>query len=436
MPRNAWCSTQYGEQTYESDSQTWYRQAPEYCGAYDRIPANVDVLPSGAVAVPTYGTYEYPPAGGDPVGNSSVALFSSVTGATLRIVSLPSSRIPAGGITGGVAGGAVVPTSDTHGEANPTTGRPRRARRVGHSLSDGPGAGVRAVGRIGERTVRTCINGGTLTVTILDAARGTTWSRTVPAIAGAAVTRLPTQADGRISLVGFGCADPLATCPELSQVAVRLGSSGAIDRLRWPRCSAGPPSPTRGTHRSASRVALRRWRSTPSPALRPRGASRPGCWGRRGVPRCRLRRGRRGCRVGIVRCGCRGRRRPRMGFAVTGYRITPYRNGVAQAPVTVGNVTSRVVAGLDNGVSYRFTVAAINTVGRGPESASSASVVSGVVPAAPTNVRATSQRGQATVTWTAPPAVPGLPVTGYSMVVVADGVRCRRWTSVRARRRW
>ena len=108
---------------------------------------------------------------------------------------------------------------------------------------------------------------------------------------------------------------------------------------------------------------------------------------------------------------------------MTGYRITPYRNGVAQAPVTVGNVTSRVVAGLDNGVSYRFTVAAINAVGRGPESASSASVVSGVVPAAPTNVQATSQRGQATVTWTAPPAVSGLPVTGYSMVVVADGVR-------------
>ena len=67
------------------------------------------------------------------------------------------------------------------------------------------------------------------------------------------------------------------------------------------------------------------------------------------------------------------------GSPVTGYRITPHRNGVAQAPITVGNVTSRVVTGLDNGVSYRFTVAAINAVGRGPESSSSANVVPAAV---------------------------------------------------------
>lgn len=109
---------------------------------------------------------------------------------------------------------------------------------------------------------------------------------------------------------------------------------------------------------------------------------------------------------------------------VTGYRITPHRAGVAQAPITVGNVTSRTVTGLTNGVDHRFTVAAITASGVGSESAPSAVVRPGIAPAAPTNVRAASSgRTQVSLSWTAPPAVSGLPVQHYEMVAIADGVR-------------
>jgi hypothetical protein len=66
------------------------------------------------------------------------------------------------------------------------------------------------------------------------------------------------------------------------------------------------------------------------------------------------------------------------GAAVTAYAVTPYVNGVAQAPVTFySTATSRVVGGLTNGNTYTFRVRAYNGVGWSPLSAPS----SGVVPA-------------------------------------------------------
>lgn len=62
------------------------------------------------------------------------------------------------------------------------------------------------------------------------------------------------------------------------------------------------------------------------------------------------------------------------GSAITGYRVTPYVGGVAQTPTTVGVTLSTVITGLTNGVAVTFTVAAINSVGTGPESAVSAPV--------------------------------------------------------------
>jgi len=58
------------------------------------------------------------------------------------------------------------------------------------------------------------------------------------------------------------------------------------------------------------------------------------------------------------------------GAPITGYRVTPYRDGVAQTPVTVDETagTSATVRDLVAGASYTFTVAASNLIGTGPES--------------------------------------------------------------------
>jgi len=65
---------------------------------------------------------------------------------------------------------------------------------------------------------------------------------------------------------------------------------------------------------------------------------------------------------------------PSSGGPVTSYTVTPYSGGVAQPATTVTGTpapTSTVVSGLQNGVSYSFTVAAANPNGAGPASSPS-----------------------------------------------------------------
>jgi bacillolysin len=63
------------------------------------------------------------------------------------------------------------------------------------------------------------------------------------------------------------------------------------------------------------------------------------------------------------------------GSAITGYRITPFVNGSAQAPVDTTDASgSGIVPNLLGTTSYRFTVAARNANGLGPASALSAPV--------------------------------------------------------------
>lgn len=58
--------------------------------------------------------------------------------------------------------------------------------------------------------------------------------------------------------------------------------------------------------------------------------------------------------------------------AITGYVVTPYDAGVAQTPVTVSAPANQVtVNSLANGTDYTFKVAAVNSVGTGPQSVAS-----------------------------------------------------------------
>ena len=66
------------------------------------------------------------------------------------------------------------------------------------------------------------------------------------------------------------------------------------------------------------------------------------------------------------------------GSAITGYVVTPYKAGVAQAKVTFpGTATKGIVSHLPNGRSYRFGVAARNAVGTGAMSPLSAAIIIG-----------------------------------------------------------
>ena len=74
--------------------------------------------------------------------------------------------------------------------------------------------------------------------------------------------------------------------------------------------------------------------------------------------------------------------------------------------------TNQTITGLNNGTSYRFKVAAFNTVGTGSQSGYSNTVVPFGVPFTPFNVSATGGNGQATVNWSAPSSN-GWCITGY-----------------------
>ncbi len=102
------------------------------------------------------------------------------------------------------------------------------------------------------------------------------------------------------------------------------------------------------------------------------------------------------------------------GPAISGYVVTPYIAGVAQTAQTFGPTpTTETVTGLTNGTAYTFTVAAINSVGTGAQSAASNSVTPATVPGAPTIGTATGGNTTASVTWTAPASNGGAAITGY-----------------------
>jgi len=108
------------------------------------------------------------------------------------------------------------------------------------------------------------------------------------------------------------------------------------------------------------------------------------------------------------------------GTAITGYlvRVVDGAGGqVGALRPTGATATSLLVTGLTNGSSFRFQVAAQNSVGTGPNSALSTAVIPATVPGAP--VVGTAASGipggsiVATAHWAAPITNGGSAVTGY-----------------------
>ncbi|MEU4536425.1 putative Ig domain-containing protein [Streptosporangium sp. NPDC023825] len=110
------------------------------------------------------------------------------------------------------------------------------------------------------------------------------------------------------------------------------------------------------------------------------------------------------------------------GSAITGYIVTPIRNGVVQTPVSFdASATSRTLTGLTAGATYTFTVTAVNAVGTGPASPASNAVVPYDVPGRPTITAATAGTSSANLTWTAP-AANGSTITSYVVTPYIGGV--------------
>ena len=101
------------------------------------------------------------------------------------------------------------------------------------------------------------------------------------------------------------------------------------------------------------------------------------------------------------------------GSTITGYRV--YRattSGAETLLTTLGNVTSYTDLSLTNGTTYYYTVSAVNAIGEGAQSAETSGTPA-TVPDAPTGLAATGGNAQVGLSWSAPLANGGSPITSY-----------------------
>ncbi len=106
------------------------------------------------------------------------------------------------------------------------------------------------------------------------------------------------------------------------------------------------------------------------------------------------------------------------GSAVSSYTVRAYRGSTLVKTVTAsGSATSLLVSGLSNGAGHTFSVTARNSLGYGPTSARSASVVPKTRPGAPRIGVASAGNAAAVVRWAAPVTNGGSAVTAYQVRV-------------------
>ena len=112
------------------------------------------------------------------------------------------------------------------------------------------------------------------------------------------------------------------------------------------------------------------------------------------------------------------------GAAVSDYRLEQSSDGGTtwQAVADgVSTATTAAVTSLVNGTSYRFRVAAVNSVGTGSWSDPSAAVTPTGVPGAAMGVVATAGDGRVSLSWSAPSSDGGRPITDYVVEQSSDG---------------
>jgi hypothetical protein len=117
------------------------------------------------------------------------------------------------------------------------------------------------------------------------------------------------------------------------------------------------------------------------------------------------------------------------GSALTGYRVRGEPHD-ASLSLAVEGATARVT-GLRAGGTYRFSVAAVNEVGEGAASRSSA-VTLPDVPGAPSQPSVVRGDGQVRVSWTEPGTDGRAPLTGYLVTAHPQGVRVTVAASARS----
>lgn len=106
---------------------------------------------------------------------------------------------------------------------------------------------------------------------------------------------------------------------------------------------------------------------------------------------------------------------------VTGYTVTPYRDGTAQATVAATG-TTRTFTQLAKGAAYTFVVRAYNDAGTSEPSVPSVLLaVPASAPAAPTLASVTLLGTTATVAFTAPDDDGGAAITGYTVTPYSGG---------------